>query len=680
MAFSNKQNTFRNEQIENIKRLKAINLKSNEAKACFDLLRRKNILNFQKQPLTSIQTTFAKEKITSLLEETLFSDMKVLLSHHETNMKKLNEILLHEKIIQNEYQNMLSSIKNNEVQINELIDFYSDYLKDNKGFLIRNEILSTFLDKVLISKEEKENLANQEQFDETFFMLINKMNSMKDNIDVIQKNSASFSKTLLMSIKEHFSLIDEMLNEKIVIYLKHQFRSKTTFTLKEYKDIILLLTYLHNKDQYIKFVLNEYTQMRKKFIEEQLRSKYFKISNKDYDEIYKNLNEDFILYFEKEFILINYFYDSENNILLQDEQIKEGEHPKEIAINTIIDSNDIFYLLNLSNVDDDLEKNKALIEKIMNKLGETICKTKDFSTYVVNINSILYVFEDLFFQHTQKTSNYYEIYKITLLSYYYTEKIEELLKEKNLEKISLTLSIIISNYKKSYSLLFKKYSNESLKTLQKLKSNIINYLTDSQVLLTNESVINQTINNLIDDYIKIFDLYKKYPIKNDDKEIANPLQHEIYIFLMGFFNTSQIKNETQIDILFKVINLVNILNSSLESYDSISTEKNKIYLNELIDRSVNLIMTNVLSLTKFEEEIKKNLTHEQMSQLIEHLLEKIQLSLMNQNFIKSFSVKEEIKQKIKQQILELYKKEINPNNSHIEGITEDEIKNYLDIL
>ena len=33
MAFSNKQNTFSNEQIENIKRLKAINLKSNEDKA-----------------------------------------------------------------------------------------------------------------------------------------------------------------------------------------------------------------------------------------------------------------------------------------------------------------------------------------------------------------------------------------------------------------------------------------------------------------------------------------------------------------------------------------------------------------------------------------------------------------------------------------------------------------------
>ena len=87
----------------------------------------------------------------------------------------------HFPCMKNEYQNMLSSIKNNEVQINELIDFYSDYLKDNKGFLIRNEILSTFLDKVLISKEEKENLANQEQFDETFFMLINKIFRMHSN-------------------------------------------------------------------------------------------------------------------------------------------------------------------------------------------------------------------------------------------------------------------------------------------------------------------------------------------------------------------------------------------------------------------------------------------------------------------------------------------------------------------
>ena len=419
--------------------------------------------------------------------------------------------------------------------------------------------------------------------------------------------------------------------------------------MKEYKDILVLLGYLHNKDQYIKFVLNEYTQLRKKSIEEILKEKYFKISNKQYDEIYKNLNEDFILYFEKEFILINYFFDSENTALIQD----EGEK-KEILISSLVDLNDIYYLLTVDNLDEKIEENQKILEKIMVKLGSTLCKTKDLTTYVVNLNSILYVFEDLFFQYTQKSADFYEIYKITLLSYYYTEKIENLLKNNNLDKISLTLSIIISNYKKSFSVLFKKISSESVKTLQKLKTNIINYLTDSQVLLTNESVINQSINKLIEDYIKIFELYGKYQINNDDKEISNPLQHEVYLFLVNFFSTDQIKNETNIDILFKVINLINVLNNSLEQFDKVNIEKNKIYLNGLIDKSVDIIINNVMSATKFEEEIKKTVTHEQTTALLEHLLEKIQLNLMNQNFIKNYGIKEEIKLKIKQKVLQIY--------------------------
>lgn len=676
MSFSLQQTKFRNEQMEILKKLKQLDLSSQENVSALEFIKRKKIISFQEQPLNVVCSDYSKEKINSIFEETLFNDMKLLLNHHETNMNKLNEILLHEKIVQTEYQNMLNAIKDNEAQINELIDFYSDYLKDNRGFLIRNEILSTFLDKILISKEEKENLANQDCFDEVFFNLIKKINNMKDNIDVIEKNSGSFSKTLIMSIKEHFSLIDEMLNEKIVIYLKHLFRTTKKFSMKEYKDILVLLGYLHNKDQYIKFVLNEYTQMRKKSIEEILKEKYFKISNKQYDEIYKNLNEDFILYFEKEFILINYFFDSENTALIQD----EGEK-KEILISSLVDLNDIYYLLTVDNLDEKIEENQKILEKIMVKLGSTLCKTKDLTTYVVNLNSILYVFEDLFFQYTQKSADFYEIYKITLLSYYYTEKIENLLKNNNLDKISLTLSIIISNYKKSFSVLFKKISSESVKTLQKLKTNIINYLTDSQVLLTNESVINQSIRKLIEDYIKIFELYGKYQINNDDKEIANPLQHEVYLFLVNFFSTDQIKNETNIDILFKVINLINVLNNSLEQFDKVNIEKNKIYLNGLIDKSVDIIINNVMSATKFEEEIKKTVTHEQTTALLEHLLEKIQLNLMKQNFIKNYGIKEEIKLKIKQKVLQIYQLALTESGKmNLGGLTEEELKNYLDII
>ena len=60
-----------------------------------------------------------------------------------------------------------------------------------------------------------------------------------------------------------------------------------------------------------------------------------------------------------------------------------------------------------------------------------------------------------------------------------------------------------------------------------------------------DNVSNNSINSILEDCEQTNP--DAFVIKNDDKEIANPLQHEIYIFLMGLFNTSQIKNETQIN-------------------------------------------------------------------------------------------------------------------------------------
>ena len=128
-----------------------------------------------------------------------------------------------------------------------------------------------------------------------------------------------------------------------------------------------------------------------------------------------------------------------------------------------------------------------------------------------------------------------------------------------------------------------------------------------------------------------------------------------------------------IDILFKIINLLNILNSSFEN------EKNKKCLNELIDRTVNLIIENVLSIVKFEDGLKENLTHEQIINLVEHLMEKIQLNLMNINYIQEFMVKENIKEKIKKKVLNIYNK-VYENNINLGILTEEELKNYLDII
>ena len=147
----------------------------------------------------------------------------------------------------------------------------------------------------------------------------------------------------------------------------------------------------------------------------------------------------------------------------------------------------------------------------------------------------------------------------------------------------------------------------------------------------------------------------------------------MYIFLINFFSDNEIvKNEKSIDILFKIINLLNILNSSFEN------KKNKKCLNELIDRTVNLIIENVLSIVKFEDGLKENITHEQTINLVEHLMEKIQLNLMNINYIQKFMVKENIKEKIKKEILKIYNK-VYENNISL-GILTEELKNYLDII
>ncbi len=61
-------------------------------------------------------------------------------------------------------------------------------------------------------------------------------------------------------------------------------------------------------------------------------------------------------------------------------------------------------------------------------------------------------------------------------------------------------------------------------------------------------------------------------------------------------------------------------------------------------------------------------------------MEKVQLNLMNINYIQEFIVKENIKEKLKKEILTIYNK-VNENNKiNLVTLTEEELKNYLDII
>ena len=378
-------NTFRNKHLDILKKIKGIDFNKEKTKKMIKFIEEKNIIEYENKDknLSEINILYSPNEIISKFEKTLFNDMKSLLTHYKENIDKVNEILMHEKIIQNEYKEITKAIHDNEKEINEFIDFYSDYLKDNKEFLIRNEILKTFLDKILITKEEKDELNinedNNNRNKNKNFSLITKMENLRDNIDVIHKNSSNFSKTLLMSVKEHYNTIDEMLHEKIVIYLKNFFRyNKRTFLENEFKEVVILLNYIKEKDKYLSFVLNEYTQMRKKVCEEILKEKYLSLNSKNFDEIFTSLNEDFIFYFMKEFILINFFF------------------VNEIRDNSLLLRSDILSLLNYPE-----NENKDLnIEKIMETLSQT--KNIDLTSLIGNVNKILFLFEDLFFQQTQK--------------------------------------------------------------------------------------------------------------------------------------------------------------------------------------------------------------------------------------------------------------------------------------
>ena len=652
-----------------------INFDSEETKETMDFIEKSKIID-----ITSISSGREKEKdikffseinkyynpnnIISLFENTLFKDMKSITNNYKNDYDKINEILLQEKIIQEEYEKIMDEMANNEEIIKTVFNFYSQYLKENKNFLIKNEILKNFLNKILLTKEERESLISKKE-EKINFDIIKKMEQIKNNIDIIQQNSNNFSKTLLQSIKKHYNLIDEMLNEKIVVYLKNYFKkfNEKILELKDFKELKILIQFLQDKEQYINFVLKEYINMRKKFCESIIKDKYLILSSKNIDSVYTYLNEDFMFYFMKEFILISFFFIQKDYIYISTEDAYE-----------LFVYNGKSNLININ----DKESNKNLfnkLENILSNLGKKKEKFFSFEKYLNNLNNILYIFDTLFFEYTQKKElEFHQVYKFTLLSYYFCEKLDIILDETELANKNKALNSTFLTNKNNFSSILRSYENEELKQLNKMKLNMINYLKDIQIFVT-ENEINQKINKLINNYKIIFELYEQYkPQKEENNnDIINPNQHELYLYLLDFFdNNEQIENEKNLEILFKIINLLHLLNTNFK------TEKNIRLFKSLIEKIVNIILNNVLTEVKYEQIIQEK-SHTEIINMIENLVDKIQINLVNINYIQDFNVKESIKEKLKEKINDIYQKKLIESKYNL-NITEEELKNYLDII
>ena len=665
---------IKNDEILNA--LYKIDFDSNETKEVLDFIEKRKIIDImnisslkEKEKdikfFSEINKYYNEDNILNIFEKSLFNDMNSITNNYKNDYDKINEILLQEKIIQEEYNKIMDEMNNNEEIIKTVFNFYSQYLKDNKIFLIKNEILKNFLDKILLTKEERDSLMSKKDSEKINLNIIQKINQIKNNIDIIQQNSTNFSKTLLQSIKKHFTLVDEMLNEKIVVYLKTYFKQiNEKISLKDFKELKTLIQFLYNKEQYINFVLKEYIIMRKKFCEGIIKDKYLILSSKNIDSVYTYLNEDFMFYFMKELILISFFFIQCDYTFIKIEDAFE-----------LFVYNGKGNLMGINYNENNIKLFNKL-ESILNNFGKNKEKIFEVEKYINNLNNILDIFDVLFLEYTQKKElEFHQVYKFTLLSYYFCEKLDMILNETELTNKNKVLNSTFLTNKNNFSSILRNYENEELKQLNKMKANLIKYLKDIQILIT-ENEINQKINKLINNYKIIFELYEKYkPQKEENNnDIINPNQHELYLYLLDFFdNNDQIENETNLEILFKIINLLHLLNTNFKS------EKNIRLFKSLKDKIVNIILNNVLTEVKYESILSEKKSHNETINVIEELVDKIQINLVNINYIQDFNVKETIKEKIKEQIKDIYQKKLIESNNNL-SITEEELKNYLDII
>ena len=665
---------IKNDEILNA--LYKIDFDSNETKEVLDFIEKRKIIDImnisslkEKEKdikfFSEINKYYNEDNILNIFEKSLFNDMNSITNNYKNDYDKINEILLQEKIIQEEYNKIMDEMNNNEEIIKTVFNFYSQYLKDNKIFLIKNEILKNFLDKILLTKEERDSLMSKKDSEKINLNIIQKINQIKNNIDIIQQNSTNFSKTLLQSIKKHYTLVDEMLNEKIVVYLKTYFKQiNEKISLKDFKELKTLIQFLYNKEQYINFVLKEYIIMRKKFCEGIIKDKYLILSSKNIDSVYTYLNEDFMFYFMKELILISFFFIQCDYTFIKIEDAFE-----------LFVYNGKGNLMGINYNENNIKLFNKL-ESILNNFGKNKEKIFEVEKYINNLNNILDIFDVLFLEYTQKKElEFHQVYKFTLLSYYFCEKLDMILNETELTNKNKVLNSTFLTNRNNFSSILRNYENEELKQLNKMKSNLIKYLKDIQILIT-ENEINQKINKLINNYKIIFELYEKYkPQKEENNnDIINPNQHELYLYLLDFFdNNDQIENETNLEILFKIINLLHLLNTNFKS------EKNIRLFKSLKDKIVNIILNNVLTEVKYESILSEKKSHNETINVIEELVDKIQINLVNINYIQDFNVKETIKEKIKEQIKDIYQKKLIESNNNL-SITEEELKNYLDII
>ena len=408
-------------------------------------------------------------------------------------------------------------------------------------------------------------------------------------------------------------------------------------------------------------------------MEEGLKRKYLKLIN--LEEIIHSIIKDFQFNFIKEIILLFYLFTKKDIMIVNEIKDEVDNVHEESKVNIDVDkeSTDINPLVQdddnnqttISTITEtksftnpDYEKNLILkfindgnvelkISKeeesymidILSKYSESKLSKSYLNMFINQLNGILYIMEEISYNnfHKYSSTHYYEnkineVYRITILSFAFCGKIEKILKDigyTNLE--NLNLYSMINNYKKSFSKLIAKVSNDIFKSSQKLKQNFIQILGNDSAL--NESYLNKTLFHYYTEYAKILEFYSEFidELSKKDRDALHPRLQNSFRIIFEFFDDIDFNNDKYFVIYFKILNIIhNNLKTFIQYQSLIDLE-----INHLLENSnkvkkfiVEYINKNVFQQINFEEKLRTLQSSDQLIEVIKEIIEKCKKNIV----------------------------------------------------
>ena len=654
----------------------------------------------------------------------------------EIDLLSINKFNATQNKIVSIYNSTVTDMSKNDTLSNDVLKYYMEYQHQNKSNLIRKEILNHFLSELNLNKEDKELLTNKPNTkSDEFFSLLLKVKRIRENISLIEKNSEHYSKNLLLSLKENIVVIEDLINENIIVYIKNLFKQHLTsegrdesilglkrrpsttsitsnstklksFSFKEFKNMLISIHFAKSNSNYEIFLQKEYLIFRKKVIDDTLKTKYIKLTQ-DYesklDSLIVELSGEYEFLLLREILLMyTLFY---NDIYLSDE-LKE-----------ILDYVNIFNLQKSSStgtesreeeVDIDVHNLSSLnkpkidyqskIEGEYRLLQKIIDTEKDsqfnFKNFITGLNTIFYPLSEWMYENFNFIINslsdnencFSSLLKVTALFESIIKRLDRIFLNLNIpnsENQNIDIYSLLSNSSMKFSKMFSKTSSDIQKKLAKNKSNIINILFKEK---EGENGVFGQILKYANDYSIMFKTKLSIDPYNN---LDNLISQQAFCLILTMFDEivvadllegKYIFNNRKQSLATKLINYYYKLYCLFKEYSSSLSEKySKIEekFNYIKISIIDFLYRNIINETEFEEGITKIISQEQGFNFVENISEKCQYLFIFIDQIQENTLKEEIKEMVKNKIICLFKQITQKHDECLYVLTEEDFKGFI---